>query len=142
MAISGIKTRLKISDGVSSPFTLVDVSTYLDSVQGSSQTDELDGTTFQPDVAVPVKDIIPGFSTKGFALQGKWTSAAETFFSGIEGMQGLEYEYGPAGSDTGKTRISGLCSCLSYSGPQSSVSGITTFTCEIRVSTRVVDVYP
>ena len=142
MAISGVKTRFKLDDGVGSPVTLTDISTYLDSVQGSSSTDELDGTTFEPDVAVPVKDIVPGFATKGYSLGGKWTAAAETFFSGVEGLQDLNYEYGPDGSAAGKPKISGLCSCLSYSGPQSSVGGITTFTVELRVSTRTVDVWP
>lgn len=141
MAISGVGASLKVDDGTTSPITLTDVSTYLDSIQGSSNTDELDGTTFQPGVASPVKDIIPGFSTKGFSLGGKWTAAAETFFSGIEGLQGLHYEYGPDGTASGKTKITGLCSCLSYSGPQSSVSGITTFTVELRVSTRSVGTF-
>lgn len=142
MAISGNKVRFKLDNGTTSPITLTDISTYLDQVQGSSNTDELDGTTFQPDVTTPVKDIIPGFSTKGYALQGKWTAAAETFFSAIEGLQGLNFEYGPDGSAAGKTKISGTCSCFSYSGPQSSVGGITTFTVELRVQTISRGVWP
>lgn len=137
MAISGVGAYLSLGNG--SPLT--DVSTYLDGIQGSSDTDELDGTTFQPGVAAPVKNIIPGFSTKGFSLSGKWSAAAETFFSGIEGDQDLEYEYGPDGTTAGKTKIYGACACFSYSGPQSSVDGITTFTVELRVSTRTVGTF-
>jgi|SRR5678815_5767483 hypothetical protein len=138
MAISGVGTSFKL-DNISN--VLTQIATFLDSVQGSGDTDQLDGTTFQPGVAVPVKTIIPGFSTKGYSLSGKWSAAAETFFSAIEGQQGLDYEYGPDGTATGKTKISGLCSCYSYSGPQSSVDGITTFTVELSVSTRVVAVF-
>lgn len=138
MAITGTKTSFRLDNAAG---TLTDISTYLDGVDGSSDTDEIDGTTFQPLVAVPIKNIIPGFSSKGFGLSGKWTPAAETFFSGIEGMQGLDYEYGPGGVEVGATKITGLCSCLSYSGPQSSVDGVTTFTAELRVSSRTVGTF-
>lgn len=137
MAISGVGTSFKLDN----PTVLTEIATYLDSVQGSSDTDELDGTTFQPGVAAPAKNIIPGFSTKGYSLSGKWTAAAETLFSAIEGLQDLDYEYGPDGTATGKTKVAGKCSCFSYSGPQSSVDGITTFTVELRVSTRTVGVF-
>lgn len=138
MAISGVKASFKLDSAAN---VLTDISTYLDGIDGSSDADELDGTTFQPAVAVPVKNIIPGFASKGFSLSGKWTPAAETFFAGIEGMQGLDYEYGPGGTTVGATKISGLCACLSYTGPQSSVDGITTFGCELRVSSRTVGTF-
>lgn len=138
MAITGIGTSFKLDNAAG---VLTDISTYLDGIDGSSDTDEIDGTTFQPDVAVPIKNILAGFSTKGYSLSGKWTAASETFFSGIEARQGLDYEYGPGGTTVGATKISGLCSCLSYSGPQASVDGVVTFSAELRVSSRVVATY-
>ena len=133
MAHAGIKTRFELDNASG---TLTDISTYLDSVQGSSDTEFLDGTTFQPDVVgSAIKDEIPGFATKGLSLSGKWTEAAEAFFSAIEGLQDLEYRYKP--DDTNITgSITGLCSCGSYSGPQSSIDGVVTFTVELRVKTR------
>jgi hypothetical protein len=138
MAVKGAGASLKIHNSVA---VLTDVSTYLDGIDGSSDADELDGTTFQPNVASPIKVIIAGFRTRGFSLSGKWTPASETFFSAIEGLNDLVYEYGPDGTTTGKTKISGTLNCLSYSGPQSSVDSITTFSCELRVNTRVVGTY-
>jgi hypothetical protein len=138
MAIKGTGTSFKLDNSVG---TLTDISTYLDGVDGSSDADELDGTTFQPNVAAPIKDILAGFRTRGFSLSGKWSAAAETFFAAIEGLNGLDYEYGPDGTTAGKPKISGLCNCLSYTGPQSSVDGITTFAAELRPSTRVVGTY-
>jgi hypothetical protein len=133
MAHAGVKTRFRLDNASGA---LTDISTYLDSVQGSSDTEFLDGTTFQPDVVgSAIRNEIPGFATKGLSLSGKWTEAAETFFSAIEGLQGLEYQYSPDEPNvTGS--ISGTCSCGSYSGPQSSVDGIVTFTVELRVQTR------
>lgn len=138
MAISGVGAHFSLDNNSD---VLTDISAYLDSIQPSSQTDELDGTTFQPGVASPSKNFIPGFSARGYSLSGKWTAAAEAFFSAIEGSQGLDYEYGPEGDATGKTKISGTCACLSYSGPVSSVEGITTFTVELRVATRAVSTF-
>jgi hypothetical protein len=132
MAHAGIKTRFKLDN---SSGTLTDISTYLDSVQGSSDTEFLDGTTFQPDATTAIKNEIPGFATKGFSLSGKWTEAAEAFFSAIEGSQNLEYEYKPDDPNI-TSSITGLCSCGSYSGPQSSVDGVVTFSVELRVQTR------
>lgn len=138
--VKGIGASFKLGD-VGSPASLNDVSTYLDNIQGNSNPDRLDGTTFQPNTATPLKVEIRGFDTKGFTLTGKWSPAAETFFSGIEGAEGLDYEYGPDGTTTGKTKITGTCNCISYSGPQSSVSGITTFTVELSVTSRSVGTF-
>ena len=132
MAHAGIKTRFKLDNASG---TLTDISTYLDSVQGSSDTEFLDGTTFQPDATTAVKNEIPGFASKGLSLSGKWTEAAEAFFSAIEGRQNLEYEYKPDDPNMNSS-ITGTCSCGSYSGPQSSVDGIVTFTVELRVQSR------
>ena len=133
MAHAGVKTRFRLDNASG---TLVDLSTKLTSVQGSGDTEFLDATTFQPDVVgSAIKNEIPGFSSKGFSLSGMWDEVVEAHFTAIEGMQGLEYEYKPDDpSVTGS--ISGTCSCGSYSGPQSDVNGLVTFTAELRVQTR------
>lgn len=134
MAHAGIKTRFHLDneDG-----TLTDISTYLDSIQGSGDTEFLDGTNFQPDATPPIRDDIPGFASKGLSLTGKWTAASEAFFTGVEGMQNLRYEYRPDDVNV-DIAITGLCSCGSYSGPQASVDGIITYSVELRVKTRVL----
>jgi hypothetical protein len=139
MAHAGIKTRFKLESAAG---VLTDISTYLDNIQGSSDTEFLDGTTFQPDaVGTGIKDEIPGFATKGLSLSGKWTEASEVFFSAIEGLQNLSYQYRPDDPNTTATII-GLCSCGSYSGPQSSVDGVITFSVELRVKTRGIGSSP
>jgi hypothetical protein len=128
-----IKTRFQLDNASG---TLTDISTWLTSVQGSSDTDFLDATTFQPDVVgSALKDEIPGFASKGYSLSGMWSEAVEAFFSAIEGDQNLEYEYRPDDPNMNSS-ITGLCSCGSYSGPQSEVNGLVTFTAELRVQTR------
>jgi len=138
MAIAGIRAFLSLDNGSG---VKTDVSHFLDGITPSSDTDELDGTTFQPGVATPTKEIVAGFRTRALSLSSKWTPEAEVFFSGIEGKSGLAYAYGPLGKDAGMTGISGVCNCLSWTGPVSTVDGITTATAELRCSTRVLGVF-
>jgi hypothetical protein len=138
MAFAGIRAFLELGDGAGGK---VNVSTYLDGITPSSDTDELDGTTFQPGVAAPTKQIIAGFRTRALSLSCKWTPEAEVFFTGIEGKTGLPYTYGPLGSDAGMTGITGICNCLSWTGPDSKVDGVITATCELRCDTRELGVF-
>jgi len=140
MAIRGIGASLKL-DTSTSPSTLTDVSGYLNNIACGSEVDRLPTTVFQPDVANPLKTFISGGRDRTMTLTGRWTAAAEAFFSSIEGAEGLRYEYGPEGTTTGKTKIYGDCNCLNYSGPQSDVDGITPFTVELSVTSRTVTTY-
>jgi hypothetical protein len=132
MAHRGIQTRFKLDNAAG---TLTDVSTYLDSVQGSSDTDFLDGTNFQPDAVNPLKNEIPGFSADSYSLTGKWSEPAHTFWNAVKGLQNLEYEYRPDDPHT-DISIRGTCSCGSYSGPQASVDGIITYSVELKVQSQ------
>lgn len=138
MAYAGIRAFLELDDSTG---VATDVSNWLDGITPSSDTDELDGTTFQPGVAAPTKQIIAGFRTRALSLSAKWTPQAEVFFTGIEGRTGLNYAYGPLGSDTGMTGIAGVCNCLSWTGPVSTVDGITTATVELRCDTRILGTF-
>lgn len=137
----GIGTRLRLGDTTVSPTVWYDVSTYLDKVDGQSSPERLDDTNFQPGVAAPLKIEVAGFRTRGFSLGGKWRAAGEIVFTGLEGKEGLLYEYGPVGSTVGSTKVTGTCNFLSYTGPQSSVSGVITMAGEIGVTSRTVATY-
>lgn len=115
------------------PSTIDDVSDFLDNVEPSSDTDELDGTTFRR----TQRNYLAGFTTKGYTLSGKWSPEADAFFSDLEGLSGISYEHGPEGKETGDVKISGVCTVLSYSGPTGGVDDVMTFTVEIRTSTTV-----
>ena len=138
--VAGIHTYFGLSTtaGPVPPAVVDDISDFLDSVEPSSDADELDATTFRR----PNKTIIPGFSTRSISLGGKWSPESELFFAPLEGMTNLLYEYGPAGLDEGMPLISGTCSVLSYSGPQASVDGITTFTVELRLDSKTSGAFP
>ena|ERR1051325_6466446 len=138
MAVKGIGASFKIDSSVG---VLTDVSTYLDGINASSSADELDGTTFQPNVAAPIKNVLAGLRTRGYALTGKYSAAALSFFAAIEGLTDLHYEYGPEGTTAGKPKISGLCNCLSAAPPAAGISGVITFQVELRATTQVIGTY-
>jgi hypothetical protein len=138
MAISGVGTSLKLTIAT----VVTEVAVFLDSISPKVSPDKLDGTVFQPGVANPKKDMIAGFSTEVWSLKGKWSAAAHTAFRAINGVMAVPYTYGPDGTTAGKTKISGLCNMSGYSGPDSSVAGITTFTIDMDVTTSVDGVYP
>lgn len=138
MAVKGIGASFKIDSSVA---VLTDVSTYLDNIQAQSQPDELDGTTFQPNVAAPAKVILAGLRTRGYSLTGKYTAASLVFFTAIEGLNDLHYEYGPSGTTAGLPKISGLCNCLSSAPPSASINGVITFQVELRCTTQTLGTY-
>jgi hypothetical protein len=136
--VAGIHTYFGLATTAGALGVVDDISDFLDSVESSSDADELDATTFRR----TSKNIIAGFSSRSISLGGKWSPEAELFFSPIEGLDQVKYEYGPAGLDDGMPLISGECAILSYSGAQASVDGITTFTVELRLSSKTSGVFP
>jgi hypothetical protein len=70
-----------------------------------------------------------------------WVPAAETFFAAIDGLQNLDYEYGPEGTASGKTKISGTLNAGGWSGPQQTVNGLITFTMTFKVNSRTVSTF-
>lgn len=129
--VAGIHTYFALGDAAS-PSVLQDISDFLDGVEPSEDTDELDGTTFRRQS----RNIIAGFSTVGYSLSGKWSPEAHAFFSPLRGKTNVAFEYGPQGLDVGMVKISGLCNVLSYSGPVAAHDAITTFTVELRIASQ------
>jgi len=130
--LAGIVTYFGLAPAATPTGPVDDVSDFLDGVESSEDTDELDATTFRR----TTKNIIAGFSTNNLSLSGKWSPDAHSFFSPLRKLTGVMYEYGPEGKDLGMVKISGTCNVLSYSGPVASVDGITTFTVELRLNSQ------
>lgn len=125
----------------SSSNVLTEIAGYLSDISGDASTEELDGTAFQPGSTTPVKYIVFGATERTMTVTGFWEPAAETFFSAIDGLTGLDYEYGPEGTATGKTKISGTLNAGNWSGPQQSVGGLITFTMTFKVNSRTVGTF-
>ena len=101
--LAGIITYFGLAPSSAPTGAVDDVSDFLDGVESSEDTDELDATTFRR----TTKNIIAGFSTNNLSLVGKWSSDAHAFFSPLRKMTNVNYEYGPAGKGSTDVKISG-----------------------------------
>ncbi len=137
-ALPGAGASFKVDDSVG---TLTEIATYLTDISGDTSTEEFDGTTFSPGAAAPVKYIVFGATERSMSISGMWVPAAETFFTSIDGLQDLEYEYGPEGTASGKTKIYGTLNAGGWSGPQQTVNGLITFTMTFKVNSRTVTTF-
>lgn len=138
MASKGIGGGFKIDSSVN---VLTDVSNYLRAVNGTSDLSKLDATYLQPDVAAPLTIEISGKRTRTLSLTALYSAAAFTFFTAIEGLEGLDYNIGPDGFTAGDQKLYGLCNCLSVSFPNIDVDSVETFTVEITVTSFSVGVF-
>lgn len=137
-AYAGIGASLKVD---SSGNVLTEIGQWLTDISGDASTDELDGTTFQAGATTPTKYIVFGATERTMNVTGMWTPDSELFFTGIDGLQNLDYEYGPRGTTSGYTKISGTLNAGNYSGPQQSASGLITFTMTFKVNSRTVGTF-
>lgn len=131
MAITGKKVYLKLGGTA--------ISVYCDAVNAANNQDEQDGTTFQPDVANPKKTILYGFEDKRYTVSGKWSQAADDALVPLMGLEDIEFVYGAQGHASGQNRRHGQCNTGKYTGPQSTVNGVTTFSFEIAVLSEEID---
>ncbi len=136
--LPGAGASFKIGNAVN---TLTEIATYLESIGADASSDELDATTFSPGATQPLKSTIFGATDRTFTFTGRWVPAVETLFSAISMMQDRSYEYGPEGTATGKTKISGTLNVGPYSGPQQDVAGVISFSISAKVNTRVVGTF-
>lgn len=134
----GIGAGFKID---SSGNVLTNVSPWLRNISPSGDVERNDETTLQPDVANPIKTETSGFRTRSMTLTVLWSAAAFLFFSAIEGLEGLDYEYGPQGFTVGDQKISGLCNCLNVTAPSAGVTGSLEFTVELSMTSQAVGTF-
>lgn len=140
MASKGVGAGFKIDSSVN---VLTDVSSYIRSIDPSTNVSRINIATLQPDVAAPIAPEIAGTRTRGYSLRCLFSKAAFQFFSAIEGMDGLDFEHGPDGFTAGDLKISGVCNCLNVPFPGAAADGDTVqeFTVEISVTSASVTTY-
>ena len=126
--VHGKNTHISIDDESG---TLVDISSYSDSVSGLPGAVELATITGCGDRGVKS---IPGLENTTFSVSGSYEDT--TLDGVIAGLAKREttttFEYGPAGSATGKRKLSGECWCTSVT-IESSVSDKTSWSAEFQV---------
>ncbi|MEN3329012.1 MAG: hypothetical protein V7638_3819 [Acidobacteriota bacterium] len=135
MALHGRVTSFKIDNLAN---TLTDISTKLNNVDFPQEAELLDVTTFQ----ASAKQFIVGFKDNKISLQGRWDATVDAHLAAILGVgeptaqttnEGFDFEYGPEGTSTGKTKYTGKCYLVKFSRT-SPVNGAASFTAELQIT--------
>lgn len=115
--------------------SLVDISAYVDSVSGiSNTTDMLDTTVF----GSTSKSFMPGLRNGDtISVSGKWDSTLNTQITALLGASATStFEYHPAGTGAGTPKVSGECYVASYE-VSSAVADLVTFSLSLQISGNV-----
>ena len=135
MPIHGRSTSFKL-DTLGN--VLTDISTKLNNVDFPQEAELLDTTTFQ----AAAKTYIVGFKDNKISLQGRWDATIDAQIAAIIGVseptgqpanEGFDFEYGPEGTTTGKTKYTGKAYVVKYQR-SSPVNGVSSFTAELQVT--------
>jgi len=117
--------------------TLQTLTAYVDSVELNNSVDMGETTTAN----VEDKTFVSGQAEHDLSISGKWDDTATTGADPIlNGLIGLEtsstFEFGPAGSTSGKIKKTGECFMTGYkvSAP---VGGVVTFTADFKITGAV-----
>jgi len=91
--------------------TLTDISAYLDAETGWSPEGETKRYNYTP-MSTGIEVEVGGAVKKKVNLMALDEIAAGTFFDGIRGKSGLDFEIHPDGTGTGKRKVTGTCTCV------------------------------
>ncbi len=94
--------------------TLVDLSTYCDTMDVSQTLDNAEDTAFSG-ATVPAKGYLPGLKDATISIGGPWDPTLDRHMDMVFGRVGT-YEAGPDGSGTGDVRYTAEGILTEYSG--------------------------
>lgn len=123
----------------SATYVLTEIATWLSDLGADASPDEISAAFFSPGATNPTKLKVYGATERDYTLTGRWSAAAETFFSALSGATNVAFEHSPEGTAVGKTRIFGSVNVGAWSGPQSEASGYIGFTIGLSVVSRNVE---
>ena len=116
--------------------TLVDLSSYINSVDFPQDAQLLETTT----LGATAKTYILGFKNATIAIKGHWdggSSAIDAHMAAILGqVNTVTFEHGPEGGATGKVKYTGEAIVTKY-GNSTPVDGVVDWTADLQVSGAV-----
>jgi len=135
--VHGKSTVFKLDNSAG---TLVDLSSYLDDVGFPQSIETGETTTFG--VAGGSKTYVVGLNDRTISLAGKWDSTLDAHVAAVIAAQAdgtvasSSFEFGPAGSASGRVKYSGeaLVTSFEVTNP---VGDVVTFSCELQVTGQV-----
>lgn len=121
------------------PTTLTDISSYIRSINVSSEAEEADGTV----ITSTKREFEPTYERERFTVRLKWSPAAASFARGIKNATAVDYEYGPEGNAAGKTKLTGTVNVLkAQSIPSSDPGQVSEIELDLNINSEVSGVFP
>jgi len=131
MAVHGSKAVIKFGTS-GAPGTPTDISQYVKSISFPEEAETHDTTT----LGATSKSYIAGLKDATISIDGVFDPTVDAHLNGILGLDGVAFEYGPAGSTAGSIKYTGNCICTSYE-VETPVDDVATFSAEFQVSGNV-----
>ena len=120
------------------PSTLTDISSYIRSIETSSEAEEVDGTV----ITSTKREFEPSYEREKFVIRLKWSPAAAAFCRLVKGATGVSYEYGPEGGTAGKAKLTGTVNVLKAQSISSSTPGqLTELSLELNINSETAGTF-
>lgn len=123
----------------SASYVLTEIATWLSDLGADASSDEITQAFFEPGASNPTKLKLYGATERNYSLTGRWSAAAETFFSALSGLTNVAFEHSPEGTAIGKTRIYGTVNVGAWSGPVQAADGFIGFSINLTIASRYVE---
>ena len=102
---------------------MTEVAQWFTGIDTGSDQDRDDANFFNPNATLPTKRSIFGAITREYTLTGKWSAAADAFFSSLQGETNVPFEFGPEGTAVGKILRSGSVNVGGWADPNADANG-------------------
>ena len=115
------------------PGTPTAISDFLNSVSFPFEVETAEITT----LGATAKTYLPGLEDATISIEGRFHATVDAHLNGIRRLANVAFVYGPAGSNVGSPRYSGICMLTGYD-TTGSVDDAVTFSAEMQVIGAVV----
>jgi spore germination protein YaaH len=114
------------------PGTATDISNVLNDVTFPKTISTAETTSF----GSTAKTYVVGLLDTTISITGTFDATVDSQLSGLVGVDGVAFEYGPEGSTTGNTKYTGSCVMTSYES-NAPIGGVVTIKAAFQVSGAV-----
>jgi hypothetical protein len=116
-------------------FVMTEVAHWCTDIASDVDQDSESVSLFNPGGALANKITNYGAISRGYTLSIKWRPENETFFSALQGLLNVPFEFSPRGTAVGNAQLSGGVNVGGWAGPGGNASGSWDATIALAVAT-------
>lgn len=132
-------TGKKAFFSLGNPTTPTNISSYIRTIETTSEAEEVDGTVITSDK----REFEPSYEREKYNIRLKYSPAAAAFCRLIKGATNVPYVHGPEGNGAGKEKITGTVNVLKAQSITSSAPGqLSELALELNINSETSGVFP